>query len=77
VIRFSPRRNRKERPPDVRRLEPAPRIVEETGPIAERFTKDAQLTSFAAPFPIDDVLGALRSALEERGESVSYRANLG
>jgi ATP-dependent helicase HrpB len=70
-IRFSPRRNRKERPPGVlRRLEPAPRIVEETGPIAERFTKDAQLTSFAAPLPIDDVIGALRLALADNSSAV-------
>jgi ATP-dependent helicase HrpB len=54
----------------VRRLEPAARIVEETGPIAERFTRDAQLTSFAAPLPIDDVLGALRSALAEHSSAV-------
>jgi ATP-dependent helicase HrpB len=54
----------------VRRLEPAPRIVEETSPIAKRFTKDAQLTSFAAPLPIDDVLGALRSALAEHSSAV-------
>jgi ATP-dependent helicase HrpB len=54
----------------VRRLEPAPRIVEETGLIAERFTKDAQLTSFAPPLPIDDVLGALRSALAEHSSAV-------
>jgi ATP-dependent helicase HrpB len=54
----------------ARRLEPAPRIVEDTGPIAERFTKDAQLTSFAAPLPIDDVLGALRSALAEHSSAV-------
>jgi ATP-dependent helicase HrpB len=54
----------------VRRLEPAPQIVEETGPIAKRFTKDAQLTSFAAPLPIDDVLPALRSALAEHSSAV-------
>jgi ATP-dependent helicase HrpB len=54
----------------VRRLEPAARIVEETGPIAERFTKDAQLTSFAAPLPIDDVLVALHSALAEHSSAV-------
>jgi ATP-dependent helicase HrpB len=54
----------------ARRLEPAPRIVEETGPIAKRFTKDAQLTSFAAPLPIDDVLPALRSALAEHSSAV-------
>jgi ATP-dependent RNA helicase HrpB len=71
VIRFSPRRNRKERSLGRQaRLEPAPRIVEETGPIAERFTKDAQLTSFAAPLPIDDVLGPLRTALAEHSSAV-------
>ncbi len=52
------------------RLEPAPRIVEETGPIAERFTGDAQLTSFAAPLPIDDVLPTLRSGLASKTRAV-------
>ena len=51
----------------TRHLEPAPRIV---SPIAERFNKDAQLTSFAAPLPIDDVLGVLRSALAEHSSAV-------
>jgi ATP-dependent helicase HrpB len=41
-----------------------------SGPIAERFTRDAQLTSFAAPLPIDDVLGALRMALAEHSSAV-------
>ena len=52
------------------RLEHAPRIVEETGPIAKRFTEDAQLTSFAAPLPIDDVLPTLRSALASHTRTV-------
>jgi ATP-dependent helicase HrpB len=52
------------------RLEPAARIVEETGAIAERFTEYAQLTSFAAPLPIDDVLATLRSALAEHSSAV-------
>ncbi len=69
-IRFSRDATERKGRLGARRLEPAPRIVEETGPIAERFTEYAQLTSFAAPLPIDDVLGALRSALAEHSSAV-------
>ncbi len=52
------------------RLEPGRRIVEETGSIAKRFSEDAQLTSFAAPLPIDEALPALRSALVAHSSAV-------
>ena len=68
VIRLSPRRNRKERPPGAlnTRLELSKRRAQ--SPSASY--KDAQLTSFAAPLPIDDVLPALRSALASHTRAV-------